>query len=39
MMKIGKESEAENLYTSTWLPMQENLVTAENLTEFRIIWP
>lgn len=34
MMKIGKESEAENLYASTWLPMQENLLTAENLTEF-----
>ena len=34
MMKIGEEGEAEKLYTSTWLPMQESLSTAENLTEF-----
>jgi uncharacterized protein with ParB-like and HNH nuclease domain len=34
MMKMGKESEAENLYTTTWFPMQESLVNAENLTEF-----
>ena len=34
MMKIAKESEAENLYKSLWLPMQQNIETAENLTEF-----
>lgn len=34
MMKIGKESKAENLYTSLWLPMQQNIKTAENLTQF-----
>ena len=34
MMKIGKEKDAENLYRSTWLPMQQSLETAENLTDF-----
>lgn len=34
MMKIRDESRAEELYKSTWLPMQLNLSTIGNLTEF-----
>jgi hypothetical protein len=34
MMKIAKESDAESQYTSAWLPMQQKLVTAGNLTEY-----
>ena len=34
MMKVRDESKAEKLYKSTWLPMQKNLSTIENLTEY-----